>query len=185
MRALIITDKDFKTALYEDIRTKLLGYLNTKGFVTEEISVGREELAHCMGCFGCWVKTPGECVIKDRIAEINRASMQSDVVVYITPVVFGQFSANMKDVIDRWLPNILPFFIVRPDGSTMHPQRYDTNPIQVMLGYGDDISDEDAKLFADITHKHRNIATAFTLKPDMDLVEILDGLRLERMEGIL
>ena len=44
--------------------------------------------------------------------------MTSDVVVYLCPVVFGQFSANMKYAIDRWLPNMLPYFITKDDGST-------------------------------------------------------------------
>lgn len=185
MRSLIISDKDFKTKSYEEIRSKLLGYFNAKGFDTEEISVGRGELAHCMGCFGCWVKTPGECVMKDRIAEINRAAMQSDAVVYLTPVVFGQFSANMKDVIDRWLPNMLPFFITRPNGSTIHPPRYDSYPAQAIIGFGENVDEEDAKLFEDITLKHRNNVTAFVLKPGEDITEVLDGMQFDRVEGSL
>jgi multimeric flavodoxin WrbA len=185
MRALIVSDNDFKTAQYEKIRRTLGEYLSGRGFETEEVSVGRGEIAHCKGCFGCWTKTPGECVIRDRAAEINRASIQSDAVVYLSPVVFGQFSANIKDVIDRWLPNMLPFFIVRSDGSTMHPPRYDSYPAQAIVGYGEDVSDDDAMLFKDITEKHRNKVRALVLKPGMDIAQILGGLRLEKTEGVL
>jgi multimeric flavodoxin WrbA len=45
----------------------------------------------------------GECIMKDGIVEINRACMTSDVVVYLCPIVFGQFSANIKFALDRWL----------------------------------------------------------------------------------
>lgn len=185
MRALIISDKDFKSVRYGDIRSQLTGYFTGKGFETEEVSIGRGELAHCTGCFGCWIKTPGECVMKDRIAEINRASMQSDAVIYLSPVVFGQFSANMKDVLDRWLPNMLPFFITRPDGSTMHPRRYDSYPAQVIIGFGEDIDEEDTKLFEDITSKHRSNFKVFTLRPGTDIAGVLDGIRLKRTEGSL
>jgi hypothetical protein len=108
-----------------------------------------------MGCFGCWVKKPGECVINDKISDLNRKQMNSDVVVFLTPLVFGQFSANMKNVLDRWLPNMLPFFYKRSDGSTMHPPRYSSYPMQLMVGYGEIVSDKDAQLFIDINKKHR------------------------------
>ncbi len=185
MRALIISDRDFQTAAYQEIHTQLSGYLKQKNFDVTEISVGRGEIAHCTGCFGCWVKTPGECVIRDGIADINRASMGSDAVFYLAPVVFGQFSANMADVINRWLPNMLPFFMVRPDGSTMHPPRYDSYPAQVMIGYGEAVSVGDAKLFGDITHKHRSNVSAFVYSTGMDIAQQLEAIRLARTGGML
>ena len=185
MRALIISDRDFQTAQYEDIRTQLGSYLKQKGFDTEEISIGRGEIAHCTGCFGCWVKTPGECVMRDDIVRINRASMGSDAVFYISPVIFGQFSANIADVINRWLPNMLPFFMTRPDGSTMHPPRYESYPAQVIVGYGDVVSEEDRQLFADITHKHRSNACAFVYHPGIDISQQLEDISLVRTGGML
>lgn len=185
MRALLISDKEFHTEQYEDIRIQLSLFLRQKGFETEEVAVGRGEIAHCIGCFGCWTKTPGECVIRDGIAQINRASMGSDAVFYLAPVVFGQFSANIADVINRWLPNMLPFFMIRPDGSTMHPPRYESYPAQVIIGYGEAVSEGDAELFADITHKHRSNVRAFVFNPSMEIAAQLESVSLVRTGGML
>jgi multimeric flavodoxin WrbA len=183
MKAVIIADRDHQTTLFHQLHEELLSYL--KGYEIEEIPVGRGELAHCTGCFGCWVKTPGECVLRDGIDRINAAIMNSDAFIYLTPVVFGQFSASIKTVVDRGLPNMLPFFIVRPDGSTMHPARYDHYPSYVIIGYKEDVSKEDAQLFADITKKHRRGAEAFVYNPALDLGSQLKPACLEKCEGLL
>jgi len=183
MKAVIVSDRDHNTALFHRLYDEILSCL--KDYEIKELLVGRGDLAYCTGCFGCWVKTPGECVMRDEISHINRAIMNSDVVFYLSPVVFGQVSANIKTVIDRGLPNMLPFFIVRPDGSTMHPPRYDQYPSQIIIGYGDDVSEEDVHLFADITKKHRRGAEAFVYNPVLGLSSQLKTITLEKSEGLL
>jgi hypothetical protein len=155
MKAFIISDGDFQTEAFRRVESHVKRRLRGQNADIEEKRIGRGELAYCMGCFGCWIKKPGECVIGDAMSAINRSAMTSDVVFYLSPIVFGQFSANIKNAVDRWLPNILPFFEIRPDGSTMHPPRYATYPKTVMIGYGDDLTEEDTRLFSDITKKHR------------------------------
>jgi multimeric flavodoxin WrbA len=183
MKAIVISDSDHQSALSRQLHTSLLSHI--KEFDIEEISVSRNSLAHCVGCFGCWIKTPGECIFRDDIGRINRAVMNSDVVFYLTPVVLGQFSVGIKAVVDRGLPNMLPFFIVRPDGSTMHPARYTQYPAHIFIGYGDTVSAEDAALFVDITKKHRRGADAFIYDPATDLASQLKSFRLEKKEGLL
>ena len=29
------------------------------------------KIKHCIGCFGCWVKTPGACVIRDEYGDMG------------------------------------------------------------------------------------------------------------------
>jgi multimeric flavodoxin WrbA len=183
MKSVIISDKDHQTPRFSQLREELMSYL--KNFDIDEIAVGRGDLAFCAGCFGCWIKTPGECVLRDDITRINRAVMNSDAVFYLSPVVFGQFSASIKTVIDRGLPNMLPFFIIRPDGSTMHPPRYGQYPSSVFIGYGEEVSGEDAQLFADITQKHRRSCAAFVFNPALGLESQLKQITLERKEGLL
>ncbi len=186
MKAAIIFDDDFNTEQSERIERALDGFFADKGFEVGKYRMAAKELAYCMGCFGCWVKKPGECVITDRIAELNRAQMNSDVVVFATPVVFGQFSANIKCVIDRWLPNMLPFFETRPDGSTMHPPRYKDYPKQIMLGYGANVSEDDRDLFTDITDNHRsNVEVLFWNESEEELRARLNQIQCKRIGGSL
>lgn len=155
MKAYILSDGEFATDRLLKLDAAVKRCLSEEGFEITEKRLEKEELKYCVGCFGCWVKTPGRCVQKDSMDEINRTMMNSDATIYLVPLVFGQFSANMKSALDRWIPNILPFFIVRKDGSTMHPARYAKNPRMVMIVYGDDLTAEDIDLFRDMTANHR------------------------------
>jgi multimeric flavodoxin WrbA len=186
MKATVITDKDYQNELFQELYQSVLDYLQDKQFESKTFNIGRNDLNYCMGCFGCWVKKPGECVINDMIADINHSFVSSEAVIYISPVIFGQFSASIKSAIDRWLPNMLPFFATRADGSTMHPPRYTDYPAQVMIGYADDLSPEDAQLFTDIIKKHRNnVGVLIYRGPDTDIAGFLDSIELKRVEGSL
>ena len=186
MKAVVISDKDYETELFKKLNTEAVSFLSSRGFEIEQFSIGRNDLAFCMGCFGCWIKKPGECVINDKMSIINRSFVNSDTVIYLSPIVFGQFSANIKNSLDRWLPNLLPFFIKRPDGSTIHPSRYKSYPEVIIIGYGDDITDTDAKLFIDITKKHRNNTDVLIYKNiNQDIIRELKKLNLKKMEGQL
>lgn len=186
MKATIISDKDYRNELFEKLYLETASFLEDNGLETEHFSIGRDDLAFCMGCFGCWVKKPGECVINDMMSGINRSFVNSDVVFYLSPVVFGQFSANIKNSLDRWLPNVLPFFEKRPDGSTIHPSRYERYPMVVIIGYGRDIDVEDCRLFSDITKKHRNNAEVLIYKStDQDITTEYKKLTLKKAVGQL
>lgn len=186
MKALVIADREYLTRVYEGLYDLTDKYLKQKGIETELMELKAENLTFCMGCFSCWIKKPGECIINDQMAQINEKVMNSDIVIYLSPIVFGQFSPNIKNVIDRGLPNMLPFFERRPDGSTMHPPRYKTYPCQIIIGYGDGLSDEDQQLFIDVTKKHRrNIEVLIYQDPPQTIVESLNNLELRRVGGQL
>ena len=101
---------------------------------------------NCVGCFGCWIKTPGACVIKDRCSVIPGMMSQSSEVVIISPVCYGSYSANIKAVLDRSIAYILPYFrIVR--NEMHHKMRYE-NPFKLnVCFYG--ACDEEEKQIAE------------------------------------
>ena len=186
MNAYLLSDGEFQTSRAEQLLELIRSTLEERGCNVSQKSIQRDELQFCRGCFDCWTKTPGECAMKDGIAEINRSCMTSDVVVYLCPIVFGQFSANMKSAIDRWLPNMLPFFLTRKDGSTMHPPRYESYAKQIMIGYAEHLSEDDAQLFVDITQKHRSsVMMLIDRGNDAELADALRTISLERVGGSL
>jgi multimeric flavodoxin WrbA len=186
VKTLIISDKDYQTEAYKCIDSQLHSFFAQKGFDIEETQIGRNDLTFCIGCFGCWIKKPGECLINDAITKLNRDEMNSDVVIVLSPVIFGQFSANIKNAIDRWLPNMLPFFITKKDGSTMHPPRYRDYPKQIFIGYADDLCEQDKQLFIDITKKHRsNVDVLIWQDNGAGITEELEKMKLERVGGDL
>lgn len=166
MKAFILSDGEYATEQLEHLTVLVRRVFKQSGFSVTEKQLSPMELDYCKGCFGCWIHTPGECVIRDSMADINRAAMQSDAAVYLVPVVFGQYSANMKNAVDRWIPNILPFFKLRHNGETIHPARYDSNPQFIMLGYGEELAAEDKTLFEHITTNHRGNGTVLFYEGD-------------------
>jgi multimeric flavodoxin WrbA len=82
------------------------------------------KIADCLACFGCWVKTPGQCVIDDPAREIAVKLAQCDLLVYVTPVVFGGYSYELKKALDRHISTLLPF-MKKFNGELHHPQRYE------------------------------------------------------------
>jgi multimeric flavodoxin WrbA len=81
------------------------------------------KIADCLGCFGCWVKTPGQCVIDDAERGIAKKLAYADLKVYVTPIVFGGYSYELKKALDRQIGNALPFF-KKSNGEIHHPSRY-------------------------------------------------------------
>jgi multimeric flavodoxin WrbA len=76
----------------------------------------------CQGDFSCWTKTPGICGQKDDMFMINEKMRQADVLVLASPVYCDGVTGPMKLLMDRTVPQALPFFELRDD-HTRHPLR--------------------------------------------------------------
>lgn len=90
----------------------------------EEIQVNRLELKPCLGCFSCWNKTPGECVIKDDMKSVIDKFLWADVTVWSFPLYYFNVPGGLKNLIDRQLPMVLPFMVSGAESGS-HPGRYD------------------------------------------------------------
>jgi multimeric flavodoxin WrbA len=102
------------------------------GAEVEVVNLREKKIKYCIGCFTCWTKTPGKCIHKDDMTkELFPKWLNSDLVVYATPLYHYTVNAEMKAFIERTLPVLEPFFEQR-DKRTVHPLRQ-TPPKAVVL----------------------------------------------------
>ena len=92
-------------------------------------------IANCVGCFGCWTKTPGRCVIRDDAARVYPLIARSEQVLYVSRVKYGSYAPVMKTMLERAIP-IQQAFIRIHHGETHHIQRAVAEKDAVILAYG-------------------------------------------------
>jgi len=76
----------------------------------------------CHGGFTCWLKTPGKCWQKDDMQMLYPKLREADIYVFGTPVYVDGISGPMKNMLDRIIPLVQPFFELR-DGHCRHMAR--------------------------------------------------------------
>ena len=72
MRVLVLngSPKGDKSNTYRLTSAFLDGLRQTQPVEAETIEVGKLHLLPCRGCFACWSKTPGKCVLQDDMAGV-------------------------------------------------------------------------------------------------------------------
>ncbi|MCL2592984.1 MAG: flavodoxin family protein [Defluviitaleaceae bacterium] len=121
-----------KTLVLQDINLSGLDLDKDKYIIFKQ----SQSVKPCVGCFGCWVKTPGKCVIKDSDSDFAVKMPHVEEVIIISELVFGGLSPNVKAVLDRSIGFILPFFC-KVNGEMHHKQRYDKRPNLKYMLYGE------------------------------------------------
>lgn len=95
----------------------------------------------CVGCFSCWIKTPGSCCIKDRCNDFTKELSSIDKLIIISPITYGGYSRNIKAVLDRSIGYLLPYFRTFHK-ETHHQMRYDKQFAMHVYFYGPCEQDE-------------------------------------------
>lgn len=107
-------------------------------------------LHYCTGCWSCWWKTPGECAIKDDAEQIFRAVINSDFIIFASPLIAGFTSATLKKIQDRLIVLLHPYLEII-NGESHHQKRYEKYPeFGVIIDKEVDTDEDDFRIVKDI-----------------------------------
>ena len=125
---LIITDiENFNTSLHLSIKDDY------------KVIMPHRNIHHCIGCFGCWIKTPGMCVIHDGYETTGAEMGKCSELILISRCCYGSVSPFVKTVLDRAISYIHPDFVIRK-GEMHHKRRYQNVISLSAYFYGGDIT---------------------------------------------
>ena len=107
------------------------------------IDLSALNITNCVGCYGCWTKTPGRCVIRDDAVRVYPVIAASERVLYLSRIRYGGYDTVMKTMLERSIP-VQQAFIRLLDGETHHLQRRIVPKRATILAYGATSAEEQA-----------------------------------------
>lgn len=137
--------------------------------------LSRLNINNCVGCFGCWTKTPGKCVIRDDAPKIYPLIAQSEKVMYVSHIKYGSYDTLMKKMLERAIP-IQKAFIRLLANETHHVQRNVLPKEAKIIAYAEDISDNEKKIFTSLVARNahnmnfKSYEVIFTNCQDLDKI---------------
>jgi len=130
---------------------------------------------HCIGCFGCWIKTPAACVIRDKYGDMGEYLSKCKEIIIISKCYYGGFSPFVKNVLDRSISYIHPYFVIR-NGKMHHRRRYKNHIDMKVCFYGENITEKEKQT-------GEKLVKANSINLDCDISSISFVNSIEEMEG--
>ena len=131
----------------------LVEQLSSARWNVETIVLRHKRIAGCTGCFGCWIQTPGICIIDDDGREIAKQAAQADLLIFLTPITFGGYSSELKKAVDRTLPVLLPYYTL-VNGEVHHRMRYKRRQRLAVVGVQTSPDPESAHIFEALVERN-------------------------------
>jgi len=132
MLITILNGEPDSTSAFQQYLSELAQSLTTAGHAVTTLDLRDLNLKGCSGCFGCRIKTPGECVKRDDSSRICRAAIEADILLFASPMKMGFTSALLKHATDQMIPLIHPYFLIE-GGEVHHRARYQKYPLFGLL----------------------------------------------------
>ncbi len=169
MKILIINGnpkRDFSA--FDLYLEELKDHLTGKDIAVNTLFLRDFSLHDCIGCYSCWLKTPGICFHRDGMELILKEFLSSDIVILASPIIMGFVSASLKCFNDRLIPLGHPFLYLKEDRMA-HIPRYSYYP-QVVLLLEDQgpINDNAVSLIREVYQRSsRGLKQVFTTRNDV------------------
>ncbi len=181
MRVTILNgNPDAENKAFDEYLEKLSESLTSSNHSVKTLQLKDMDIRYCIGCFGCFDKTPGECsTAADDSREVRYEYMNSDLVLFTSPIIMGYTSALLKKPVERNLGLLLPYGEI-VQGEMRHPARYDKYPQWgLLLGKNSDSDDEDVEIISDMYIRDANnfhATLCFTKLTSDPIEEVVDEI---------
>ena len=97
------------------------------------VNVIDKKIAPCRGCFGCWQRGDGHCVIADDQNDILDLYRDADVIIWSFPLYCYGMPSHLKAVLDRTIPLVKMNMERQPDGTVRHEALADFSRIHTLV----------------------------------------------------
>jgi multimeric flavodoxin WrbA len=129
MQALLLNGAYEAGDATDNLAEPIAEHLARRNVATRSFVLRDKNVAFCAGCFGCWTHNGGKCVIDDDGRDLADLARARDLIILLTPVVFGGYGWMLKKGLDRLLPDLAPYFLAEEAGEA--PQEF-----AALLGVG-------------------------------------------------
>ena len=126
----------------------LKGFNRDKKHEVNVINVIDKDISPCKGCFGCWAKGDGHCVISDDQNEILDLYANADVIIWSFPLYCYAMPSHLKAILDRTIPLVQLKMVEEPDGTVHHVPLVDFSKIHTLVISGCGFPDWDGNFDA-------------------------------------
>ncbi len=141
------------------------------------VRLGDQSITPCIGCWNCWVKTPGRCVMKDQMTEFYPNYVNSDTVILLMDTAQGFISHQAKAFLDRTIPHYHPYIEI-VDGECHHVARYNGYPNMVYYYDTEGLTNQEAQVIEDYLYR-----TAYHFQSKAYRIVKDGGLQLRPLES--
>lgn len=141
------------------------------------VQLGEQSITACIGCWNCWLKTPGLCVMKDVMIDFYPDYVNSDTVILLMNTAQGFLSEQAKAFFDRTIPHYHPY-IEMVDGECHHVARYEHYPDMVFYYDTEDLTNQEEQVIEDYLYR-----TAYQFKSKAYRITKDDTLQLHLLES--
>ena len=97
------------------------------------INMIEKNIAPCRGCFGCWQKLDGHCVIEDDQNGILDLYRTSDLVIWSFPLYCYGMPSHLKAFLDRTIPLVKMDMRQEEDGRVRHEALADFSKLRTVV----------------------------------------------------
>ena len=134
MKILVLNGSPKKKSDTFRLTEAFLKGMNADGrHAVDIVNVIDRQIAPCRGCFGCWARGDGRCVIDDDQNAILDLYRDADVIIWSFPLYCYGMPSHLKAVLDRTIPLVKMNMVLEADGTVRHEALVDFSRIHTLV----------------------------------------------------